>query len=91
MKSYGLDKEEKDLLKSYEGGQWKSAKPGKARLRQYAQYARLTLRKDQRINIRLSQQDLHGIQAKAVQEGMPYQTLIASVLHKYISGRLAPR
>ena len=89
MKSHGLDKEEKDLLRSYEKGQWKSAKPGKAQLRQYAQYARLTLRKDQRINIRLSQQDLQGIQAKAVQEGMPYQTLIASVLHKYISGRLA--
>ena len=86
-----LDAEEKALLKSYEKGEWKSTRPGKAELSRYVSYARTTLRKDQRINIRLSMQDLHGIQTKAVQEGIPYQTLIASVLHKYVSGRLASR
>ena len=91
MKAHKLDAEEKSLLKSYEKDEWKSTKPGKAELSRYASYAHTTLRKDQRINIRLSQQDLHGIQVKAVSEGIPYQTLIASILHKYVSGRLASR
>ena len=91
MKTHKLEAEEKELLRSYEKGEWKSAKPGKAELGHYAEYARATLKKDQRINIRLSHQDLEGIQSKAVQEGIPYQTLIASVLHKYVSGRFAVR
>ena len=48
----------------------------------------MTLRKNSRINIRLSENDLQAIQTKAIQEGLPYQTLIASVLHKYVTGRL---
>ena len=51
--------------------------------------ARATAIKDRRVNIRLSSGDLHDIQAKALEEGMPYQTLIASVLHKYVAGRFA--
>ena len=86
-----LDKEEKDLVRSYEKGEWKSSKLSKAKLKQYAQIARNTLRKDKRINIRVSQQDLEGIQAKAIEEGIPYQTLISSVIHKYVSGRLVPK
>ena len=53
--------------------------------------ARATAIKDRRVNIRLSSGDLQDIQVKAMEEGMPYQTLIASVLHKYVSGRLAER
>ena len=89
MKPYKLDREEKNLLASFERGEWKSTKPGKAATHRYAEAARATLKKDHRINIRISQPDLEGIQAKAVQEGIPYQTLIASILHKYVSGRLA--
>jgi predicted DNA binding CopG/RHH family protein len=47
-----------------------------------------TGQKDQRINIRLSSPDLQALRARALQEGIPYQTLISSVLHKYISGAL---
>ena len=83
-----LDAQEKKLLRSYEKGEWKSAKPLKTELARYADYARATLKKDQRINIRISQMDLEGIQAKAVQEGMPYQTLISSIIHKFVIGNL---
>jgi len=54
----------------------------------YSAYARNTLKKDKRINIRISSRDLEGIQRKAIKEGLPYQSLIASVLHKYVSGQL---
>ena len=83
-----LDKEEKELLESYEKGHWRSVKGKKGRLKQYTQYARDTMRKDERINIRITQRDLESLQAKACEEGIPYQTLISSVLHKFVSGRL---
>jgi len=53
--------------------------------------ARNTLKKDKRINLRLTQKDYHQIQIKAIEEGIPYQTLISSVIHKYLNGTLAPR
>ena len=56
----------------------------------YAKYAKNTLKKDQRISIRISKQDLIGIQSKAVDEGIPYQTLVTSLVHKYVTGHLAP-
>ena len=83
-----LGNEEKGLLRSYERGEWRAVTKAPERIKRYADYARETLRKDHRINIRISHQDLEGLQVKAVQEGIPYQTLIASVLHKYVSGRL---
>jgi len=55
-----------------------------------AKYAKNTLKKDQRISIRISKQDLIGIQSKAVDEGIPYQTLVTSLVHKYVTGHLAP-
>ena len=88
MRSNHLNKEEKEILDSYEKGEWKPVKSSRSGLRRYVEGAKATLRKDQRINIRISQADLRGIQSKAVREGMPYQTLIASVLHKYVSGGL---
>ncbi len=83
-----LDKYEKEVLAAYEAGALKpvATKDELARMREAA---RATAMKDQRINIRLSAGDLRDIQVKALQEGMPYQTLIASVLHKYATGRLA--
>jgi len=83
-----LDADEKELLGSVERGEWKSAKGGKRVRTRYSRYAKATFRKDRRLNIRLSSKDLLAIQKRALAEGLPYQTLISSVLHKYASGRL---
>jgi predicted DNA binding CopG/RHH family protein len=88
MNKYKLDPEEQELLDSVERGEWISAEPTRVELRRYIRMARNTLRKDKRINIRISQSDLEGLQTKAIREGIPYQTLVSSILHKYISGRL---
>ena len=61
---------------------------GKKERTRYARYAKATFRKDRRLNIRLSSKDLEAIQKRALAEGLPYQTLIASLLHKYAAGRL---
>jgi predicted DNA binding CopG/RHH family protein len=83
-----LDKEEKELADSIEKGNWKRiAHFGKEKLR-YQEIAKATIRKDKRVNIRISQKDLESLQVRALQEGLPYQTLVSSVLHKYLSGRL---
>ena len=82
-----LDADEKELLESFERGEWKST-GGKRERARYARYAKATFRKDRRLNIRLSSKDLEAIQKRALAEGLPYQTLIASLLHKYASGRL---
>ena len=81
-------KYEKDVLSSFEQGEWKSVPDLKNEIARYASSASATLIKDKRINIRLSSRDLEDIQTRAAEEGMPYQTLIASVLHKYAGGRL---
>ena len=81
-----FDKDEKELSNSFERGEWKSVKNLSSVKKHFQEVARETLRKDKRINIRLSQKDLEGIQAKAAREGMPYQTLIASIIHKFVLG-----
>jgi len=81
-------KYEEDILTSFERGEWQSVPNLKAEISRYAASATATLSKDKRINIRLSSRDLEDVQTRAAEEGMPYQTLIASVLHKYVSGRL---
>jgi predicted DNA binding CopG/RHH family protein len=83
-----LDADEKELLESVERGEWKSAGSGKRERTRYSRYSRATFRKDRRLNIRLSSKDLEAIQKRALAEGLPYQTLISSLLHKYASGRL---
>ena len=85
-----LDKYEEEVLAAFDAG---ALLPNatKDELEQIRESARATATKDQRINIRLSAGDLRNIQVKAMQEGMPYQTLIASVLHKYVTGRLAEK
>ncbi len=60
-------------------------------LERYRQYARATFKKDMRVNIRISRKDLEALQKRALEEGIPYQTLMASVLHKYVSGRLVEK
>ncbi|MDP2938514.1 MAG: antitoxin [Candidatus Omnitrophota bacterium] len=91
MHSYKLDKEEQELLTSVEKGEWVPVKNMKAVIDKYAKYVKNTLKKDQRISIRISKQDLIGIQSKAVDEGIPYQTLVTSVVHKYVTGHLVSK
>jgi len=82
---------EREIVEAFEGGKLKSISPSKAELRKYRQAARATFIKNRRVNIRLSSPDLMDIQARALEEGVPYQTLIASVLHKFVSGRLVEK
>ena len=91
MKKVHLSKEEKNILESYEKGEWKSAKNLKSEIRKHLAVAKSTLKKDRRINIRISSKDLEELQAMAAENGLPYQTLISSVLHRYVTGRLTER
>jgi len=86
MSNLKLQQDELELLASYEAEEWKSAKKIKEQKEQYRAYARATLRKDKRVNIRISEKDLLALQKRAVHQGIPYQTLISSVLHKYVNG-----
>lgn len=85
-----IDHDESELLEAFEQGQLKSVAT-KSELAKFKAAARATALKDRRVNIRLSSTDLSDIQVKALEEGIPYQTLIASVLHKYVTGRLTER
>ncbi len=83
-----LDQEEKEILEAFEAGKVKRSKDAAKTQRRHKKYAEAMLRKDARINIRLSSKDLRGLQKRAISEGIPYQTLVASILHKYVEGRL---
>ena len=83
------DDEERKVITAYERGEFKPVKNQKGAKRTAVQAARRYTRKDARINIRLSSADLEMLKQRAVEEGLPYQSLIASVLHKYVSGSAA--
>ncbi|MBU1104410.1 hypothetical protein L6255_01305 [Candidatus Parcubacteria bacterium] len=83
MKYYELDKEEQKIAKSFDEGKLKSVPNASSAIKNYVSYARSTFNKTRNINIRLSQKDLLKLKSKAVEEGLPYQTLVSSVLHKY--------
>lgn len=83
-----LDAEEQGLLDSFEKGEWKRVKEYEKEKKFAQKTATKTLQKDVRINIRLSSVDVANIKQKAAYEGLPYQTLIASILHKYAAGHL---
>lgn len=85
-----LNTYEQEVLEAYESGSLDPA-GGKRELARLKAAARATAIKDRRVNIRLSAGDLQDIQVRALEQGMPYQTLIASVLHKYVTGRLEER
>ena len=78
MAKLKLNKEEKELLDSYERGEWKSVKNLEQEIEKHRKYARQTLKKDKRVNIRISSMVLEELQTRAVEDGMPYQTLISS-------------
>lgn len=86
-----LDKEEQELSESVERGEWRSVPNLKEEIMKAKEYARATVAKNQRMNLRISKKDLDALKIKAMEEGMPYQTLAASVLHKYLTGRLESR
>ena len=83
-----LDKDEQEILESFERGEWKSVENVKSEIMKHQQYARKALKKDKRVNIRISSKVLEEIQALAVENGIPYQTLMSSILHRYVSGYL---
>lgn len=83
-----LDTEEQEILDAFDAGTLKRAAGAKTEIKRHQEYAAATFQKDSRINIRISSKDLRSLQKRALQEGLPYQTLIASLLHKYVDGRL---
>jgi len=87
MKKLKLDAEEQALLQDFESGEFRSVLTAQ-RKEQLAKAAKQSLIKDKRINIRISSCDLEALQRRALEEGIPYQTLAASILHKYASGGL---
>ena len=91
MKTALLDDEERDNLESYDRDEWRPVKNPKKEIKKLKEYARNTLQKDKRINIRMSSKDLDQVQVIAAQEGVPYQTLISSIIHKYVSGYLTEK
>ena len=83
-----LDQEESEILEAFESGNVKQAKSASETQKRHKEYAKAMFKKDARINIRLPSKDLRGLQKRALSEGIPYQTLVASILHKYVEGRL---
>ncbi len=79
-----LNKEENQLLASIEAGEWVS----EGNVESYKLAAKNHFKKDQRISLRISEHDLKSVQKKAISEGLPYQTLITSLIHKYLTGKL---
>ena len=91
MAKLDLDQQEKDIFESYERGEWKSVKNLKQEIQKHKEYARQTLKKDKRVNIRISSIVLDELQTRVIEDGIPYQTLISSILHRFISGRLVEK
>ena len=86
-----LSAEEQEILDSYDAGEWQPIENREGEMVKVRQYARATFKKDKRVNIRISEKDLEALQKRALEEGIPYQTLMASILHKYLNGRFIER
>ncbi len=86
-----IDEEEKELMASIEREEWQPVENPDQEKEKATKAARATLKKDKRINLRLTEKDYHQIQIRAIEEGIPYQTLIASIVHKYLTGALITR
>jgi predicted DNA binding CopG/RHH family protein len=84
-------KEELELIESIEKDEWVPVENVEKEKKRFQSYARSALKKDKRVNIRISERDLENLQRKALDEGIPYQTFISSVLHKYVNGRLVDK
>ena len=86
-----LNTEEKEILKAFESGRLKQVENVEKEIERHRSVAEATFKKDARINIRLSSRDLRALQARALKEGIPYQTLVSSVLHKFVDGQLVEK
>jgi len=91
MKDFNLDSEEIELLESLESDEWNSVENLEDEIQIHQNIAKSTLKKDKRVNLRMSSKDLEAIKTYAVEEGLPYQTLMSSVLHKFVTGRLVDK
>ena len=86
-----LKSEEKEILEAFESGRLKRIENVEKDIDEHRLVAEETFKKNARINIRLSSRDLRAIQARALKEGIPYQTLVSSVLHKFVDGQLVEK
>jgi predicted DNA binding CopG/RHH family protein len=86
-----LNDEEKIILEEYERGKIKTRTPSKNELNKIKNIAKNTFKKDKRITIRLYDHDYKGIQKKALEMGIPYQTLLSSMIHRYVEGDLVEK
>lgn len=86
-----VDREEHELSESVENGEWQSVENLDEEIAKSKEYAQNTFIKNQRMNIRISQKDLNALKIRAAEEGLPYQTLVASIIHKYLSNNLVER
>ena len=91
MAKVKLDNGERDILDSFERGEWRPVKNLKEEIQEHREYARQTLKKDKRVNIRIPSRVLDELQARAIEDGIPYQTLISSILHRFVTGRLVEK
>ena len=86
--NYQLDPEEQEILDAYDRGLLEPIPDAEAHIQEAKVIARNTLNKTKRINLRLTERDYRLAHVRAIEEGLPYQTLLASVIHKYLTGRL---
>lgn len=91
IKKYKLDSEEQEILDAFESGEMQPIADAEEEIKRHREYAAATFKKDKRINIRLASRDLSAIQKLALSEGIPYQTFIASILHKFADGRYSEK
>src|SRR3990167_6922753 len=83
-----FDDEERELLASVERGEWKPVRNWKALVKRHAEYAKYTIAKNKSVTFRVNAWDIERLKAREIQEGIPYQTLLSSIVHKYVSGTL---
>jgi len=83
-----LDEYERELIESIEKGEWIPSNNREQLIKEAQEYAKATMRKDKRMNIRISERDLRHLKIAALEEGLPYQTLVSMILHKYLAGKL---
>ena len=86
-----LDREEKEILDAYERGDITLAAPAKEEKERLRGIAKNTFKKNKRLTIRLYEHDLEGIKKKALEKGVPYQSLVSSMIHQYVEGDLVEK
>lgn len=83
-----IDDDEREMMESLEAGEWTSIDDVEDGTKEAIEIARSTMRKDRRMNVRISERDMRNLKIRAAEEGIPYQTLVTMVLHKYVTGQL---